>query len=55
MNGRFATVTSATAVEGFNGIYLIGITVPEGLAAGRAEFVVRSGDTTSNAVRIPVR
>jgi uncharacterized protein (TIGR03437 family) len=54
IGGQTATVSSAVAAVGMNGIYLISCVVPQGIS-GDVEVVIRAGGSVSNAVRIPVR
>jgi len=54
LNGVPLQVLSSTLAGGYIGVYMVRVELPAILNAGTAELVIRSGDKTSNTVRISV-
>jgi uncharacterized protein (TIGR03437 family) len=55
IGGKDADVISSIASPGFVGVYQVAVRVPEGIPAGNAQVVLKSGTATSNSVGIAVR
>lgn len=54
VGGQNVPVTSARAVPGMVGLYLVGFTAPRGVS-GNVEVILQSGETMSNRVSLPMR
>lgn len=55
VGGVAAPVISSAAVPGYAGVNFVVLQIPQGITAGQAAVVVRSGETASNSTTIPIR